>query len=101
MFSDMFDAIDEGREPVETFLDGYIVNAIMDACYRSAKTRRWETVKLERWYRGVKKGKSKAPKKTAKGRYSLIKEERMPDGTLKQLLQDWKTGHVFQKVKKA
>lgn len=101
MFSDMFDAIDEGREPVETFLDGYIVNAIMDACYRSAKTRRWEPVKLERWYRGAKKGKSGTVKKASRGRYSLIKEERMPDGTLKQLLQDWKTGHVVQKVKKA
>jgi len=25
----------------------------------------------------------------------------MPDGTLKQMLQDWKTGHVVQKVRKA
>jgi len=101
MFSDMFDALDADRQPVETFLDGYVVNAIMDACYRSAKTRRWEPVKLERWYTGARKAKPGAVRKSARGRYSLIKEERMPDGTLKQMLQDWKTGHVVQKVRKA
>ena len=37
MFSDMFGAIDEGRAPQETFYDGYVVNAVMDAAYRSAK----------------------------------------------------------------
>ena len=26
-----------GREPVETLYDGYVVNAVMDACYRSAR----------------------------------------------------------------
>ena len=36
MFTDMFDAIDQGREPVETFYDGYVVNAVMDACFRSS-----------------------------------------------------------------
>jgi predicted dehydrogenase len=101
MFSDMFDALDAGRKPVETFLDGYIVNAIMDACYRSARTRRWEPVKLERWQTGAKKAKIRFSKKKAKARFSLIKEERMPDGTIKQLLQDWKTGRVVQKVKRA
>ena len=37
MFTDMFNALDEGRAPRETFYDGYVVNAVMDACYRSAK----------------------------------------------------------------
>lgn len=100
MFSDMFDALDAGREPVETFLDGYIVNAVMDACYRSAKTRRWEQVKLERWYKDAKKAELGPAGKRPKSRYSLIKEERMPDGTVKRLLQDWKTGRVVQKVKR-
>ena len=49
MFTDMFDAIDEGRAPRETFYDGYVVNAIIDACYRSAETRHWEPVQLEDW----------------------------------------------------
>ena len=31
MFTDMFDAMDAGRDPQETFYDGYVVNAIMDA----------------------------------------------------------------------
>ena len=39
MFTDMFRALEEGRAPRETFYDGYVVNAIMDACYRSAKSR--------------------------------------------------------------
>ena len=47
MFTDMFDAIDQGRQPMETLYDGYVVNAIMDACYRSAETRRWEPVDFE------------------------------------------------------
>ena len=49
MFTDMFESMDEGREPMETFYDGYVVNAIIDACYRSAKTKRWEPVELEEW----------------------------------------------------
>jgi predicted dehydrogenase len=102
MFGDMFDALDEGRDPVETFLDGYIVNGIMDACYRSAKTRRWEPVKLERWYGGKpKKAGVAEARKPARGRYSVIKEERLPDGTVKQIVQDWKTGRVVQRVKGA
>jgi predicted dehydrogenase len=101
MFSDMFDALDAKRRPRETFLDGYIVNAVMDACYRSAKTRRWEPVQLDRWPKGAGKAKPGAARKAARGRYSLIKQERMPDGTIKQLLQDWKTGGVIQKVKKS
>ena len=44
MFSDMFRAIDEGRAPQETFYDGYVVNSIMDACYRSAEGHAWEPV---------------------------------------------------------
>ena len=47
MFTDMFDAMDEGREPMETLYDGYVVNSIIDACYRSAASRQWEPVELE------------------------------------------------------
>ena len=36
MFTDMFDALDGGAQPRETLYDGYVVNAVMDACYRSA-----------------------------------------------------------------
>lgn len=33
-----------GTEPRESFVDGYIVNVILDACYRSMKSGRWEPV---------------------------------------------------------
>jgi len=36
--------IGRDEEPRETFQDGYIVNCILDACYRSIKTRRWEAI---------------------------------------------------------
>ena len=39
MFSDMFDALDGGTTPRETLYDGYVVNAVMDAAYRSARQR--------------------------------------------------------------
>jgi len=48
MFSDMLNALDSGEEPMETFYDGYVVNAIMDACYRSVKSKQWEKVELEK-----------------------------------------------------
>ena len=46
MFTEMFDCIEKGTEPRETFYDGYIVNAILDAAYKSAKTKQWEPVEL-------------------------------------------------------
>jgi len=49
MFQDMLDAWEAGREPTETFYDGYVVNAIIDACYKSMKSGRWEPVEVERW----------------------------------------------------
>jgi predicted dehydrogenase len=36
----------DGTQPRETFLDGYIVNCVLDACYRSMKSNRWEKVEL-------------------------------------------------------
>ena len=49
MFSDMLNALDEGRKPVEDFYDGYVVNAVMDAAYRSVESKRWEAVELIDW----------------------------------------------------
>lgn len=45
----MFDAMDEGRDPVETFYDGYVVNAIMDACFASSTSGVWEPVHIDDW----------------------------------------------------
>ena len=49
MFMDMFNALEAGVAPKETFYDGYVVNAILDAAYLSAKTKLWEPVKLDVW----------------------------------------------------
>jgi predicted dehydrogenase len=40
-FVDCFAA---GQTPMETFADGVIVNRVIDACYRSMKTKQWEKV---------------------------------------------------------
>ena len=47
MFTDQLNALDNGTTPMETFYDGYVVNAIMDACYLSAVSKKWEPVRLD------------------------------------------------------
>ncbi len=38
----------EGRTPpLETFEDGWIVNCILDACYRAMRSGTWEKIRLE------------------------------------------------------
>ncbi len=49
MFQDMLDAWESGREPTETFYDGYVVNTIVDACYKSMKSGHWESIEIEGW----------------------------------------------------
>jgi len=34
----------DGEEPRETFEDGLLVNKIVDAAYRSAKSAKWEDI---------------------------------------------------------
>jgi hypothetical protein len=33
--------------PRETYHDGYVVNVMMDAAYRSMKSKRWEPIELQ------------------------------------------------------
>jgi predicted dehydrogenase len=97
MFTDMLNALDEGREPMETYYDGYVVNAIIDACYRSARSRRWEPVELEIW-RGleqVERIRVAAPERDGK---VVIKQERMPDGRTKWILKDQRTGEITEEI---
>jgi predicted dehydrogenase len=96
MFADMFDAMDEGRAPMETFYDGYIVNAVMDACYRSANSKRWEPVQLEDW-RGGGVGRISPMRREWDGK-TLIKQEQMPDGRLKLIVKDEATGEFSDVV---
>jgi predicted dehydrogenase len=95
MFADMFDAMEQGREPVETLYDGYVVNAVMDACYRSATSRSWEQVELD-WRGGVAPRVAKA-ERTEDG-LVVIKEEHLPDGRRKLILKDPVSGAFVDRV---
>lgn len=97
MFMDMLNAIDEGRAPMETFYDGYVVNAIMDACYASAKSKKWEAVHLPLWRGGDEKIEKIGPKEYDADHW-LIKEEKMPDGKLKVILKVKATEEIIQRV---
>lgn len=96
MFVDMFDALDEKRAPRETFYDGYIVNAVIDACYRSAKSKRWEPVELEIW-RGSPRASEPPRFREIEGKV-IIKEERMPDGRTKRILKDKQSGAFTEEL---
>jgi predicted dehydrogenase len=96
MFVEMFNAMDAGKEPMETFYDGYVVNAIIDACYRSAKSKAWEPVTLEVW-----RGKGQAAEARTRAvdeRYTLMKQERMPDGRTKLIMKDKASGEIIEKI---
>jgi predicted dehydrogenase len=47
MMADVIDAFRSGRAPSETFRDGYAVNGILDAAYRSMRSGHWEPVTLD------------------------------------------------------
>jgi predicted dehydrogenase len=97
MFSDMLNSLDEGRQPAETFYDGYVVNAIMDACYRSMASKRWEPVELEVW-RGDEVTATGHGGPIDDGTYILIKREILPDGRSKAILKEKATGKVVERV---
>jgi predicted dehydrogenase len=97
MFTDMFNAIENNKPPVEDFYDGYVVNAVMDACYKSAKTKKWEPVELIEW-----RGANEVEPLTAFVEYDqahwLVKTETLPDGRKKVILKVKETGEITQKV---
>jgi predicted dehydrogenase len=97
MFTDMFNAIENNNPPVEDFYDGYVVNAVMDACYKSAKTKKWEPVELKEW-----RGDNEVEPLTAFVEYDkdnwLVKTETLPDGRKKIILKNKDTGEITQMV---
>jgi len=97
MFEDMFNALDEHRKPVEDFYDGYVVNAIMDAAYRSIETKKWEPVLLDDW-RGALDEEAGLQMEEYDADHFLIKEEVMPDGKTKLILKQKTSGKIVQKV---
>jgi len=97
MFADMLDSLEKGEQPMETFYDGYIVNAIVDACYRSAVSKKWEPVELEIW-RGSTIEEEGQHLVDFDEKYFLIKEEKMPDGKTKLILKEKQSGQIIQKT---
>ena len=99
MFDDMLAAYDAGTTPMETFYDGYVVNAIMDAAYASMQSKRWEPVQLVEW-----RGRTGVPHVSVRRDYDadyfLIKEELMPDGSHKLILRHKQTGALEQRVQR-
>lgn len=93
MFTDMFDAIEKSKQPAETFYDGYIVNTILDAAYKSAKTKQWETVVIDDW-RGGDEINIKHELTSYDDNYYLIKEEILPSGEKKIIVKHKQTGSI-------
>lgn len=91
MFTDMFNSLEQGTSPTEDFYDGYVVNCIMDACYRSAQERTWVPVdvawrhgKVDPIHREIAEYDGK----------NIVKQETMPDGRVKMILMEKDTGRI-------
>ena len=93
MFTDMFEAIDNKRQPLENFYDGYVVNAILDAAFVSAKSKKWEPIQIDDW-RGVAEEKKVKELTSYDEDYYLIKEEILPGGEKKFIIKNKKTGSI-------
>jgi predicted dehydrogenase len=98
MFADMFDALDGGRAPRETFYDGYVVNAIIDAAYASIASKKWEPINLPSW-RGHDDAKEVSAARDVDADHVLVKEELMPDGATKLIVKNKKTGLISQRTR--
>jgi predicted dehydrogenase len=98
MFSDQFRALEAGTAPQETFYDGYVVNAVMDACFRSARSHAWEKVELADW-RGAGVPRIGAGRKPEMydGKV-VIKSELLPDGRRKMILKDPARGDYVDRI---
>lgn len=97
MFTDMFSSIEEDREPLETFYDGYVVNAILDAALKSAKSKSWEPIVLLDW-RGDEETDYQKQFKSYDEDHYLIKEEVLPNLDIKLILKNKHTGKLIQQI---
>jgi predicted dehydrogenase len=97
MFTDMFNAIEKGVEPKETFYDGYVVNAVLDAAYKSAKTKLWEPVQLDIW-RGQTGLTKPSNLVDFDADHYLIKEETTHYGAKKLIIKNKKSGIISERV---
>jgi predicted dehydrogenase len=99
MFTNMFDSLDKGAPPRETFYDGYVVNAIIDAAYASIRNKAWQPVNLPIW-RGREGVQNVGVLRDYDADHVLLKEERMMDGTTKFILRHKHTGEVTHRTSK-
>lgn len=91
MFEDMLNAYETARPPRESFFDGYVVNAIVDAAYRSIHSKRWEPIELQRWdYATIEPNGATKPSSDVE----IIKRELLPDGTERLIVKNRKTGQI-------
>lgn len=97
MFADMLGAIEQQTPPTETFYDGCVVNAIMDAAYKSDMTKRWEPVDLFEW-RGSTPDSAAEQIREYDDQHLLIKRERMPNGQTRVILRNKQSGRVIQRI---
>ena len=96
MFAEMLGALESQRAPTETFYDGYVVNAIMDAAYHSMESKKWEPISLPIW-RGRENVPHMALTRDFDELYYLVKREQMPDGKTKIILRHKQTGKIIQR----
>lgn len=97
MFTDMFAAMESGKAPMETFYDGYVVNAVLDACFKSAESRKWEPIVIDDWRAAAPTPRISLTPAMIDG-MAVVKEERMHGNKLKQILCDQATGKIVERV---
>ncbi len=97
MFMDMFNAMETGHAPKETFYDGYVVNCILDAAYKSAKTKLWEPVQLDIW-RGLTGLTKESHLVEYDAEHYLVKEEMTHYGAKKLILKHKTTGKITEQT---
>jgi hypothetical protein len=74
-----------------------VVNAIMDAAYRSIDSKQWEPVVLEDWRGSDEAGAGPLMSEYDEAHF-LIKKEKMPDGRTKLILKEKASGNIVQKI---
>jgi len=97
MFMDMFNSMEKGIDPKETFYDGYVVNCILDAAYKSAKSKLWEPVKLDIW-RGQEGLTKESHLVEYDAEHYLVKEEMTHYGAKKLILKHKISGKITEQI---
>ena len=97
MFMDMFNSMEKDVDPKETFYDGYVVNCILDAAYKSAKTKLWEPVILDIW-RGQEGLTKESHLVDYDADHYLVKEEMTHYGAKKLILKHKTTGKISEQI---